>query len=358
MNKDLYELALNLGLSESVLRKYRQIGLLDDMIKVVQKGKVRHLKIDDNIQKRIKGIQQLQKNGFNLKTIMHKLVPISIYELSVSNGSGQHHFEKRIYFTLMMSDKIETIYFKDEPQEISQEEMKEMRDLMIEAGKYNLAEKMKFTPKEFTFLFEDFESTILDQTFLKRQKLLRSIQDKVKPSQWLSRDKGKVVFNEMYESKQQYESYNQCIHYKPVIRYQGIDKYAIRYDIGFRFIDSICFTDQYSYIKERLIKMYKKRMKELNILDTEEEFTSYTIANIVSDKESKILNIIREKEYKTIEVIKRDGSVMHIKARTSQYNTKDKKVVKALLDKDYKKIEVNTKDGKSFYITEEDSYIV
>lgn len=356
MYKNYKEIANELGISASVINKYRQIGLLDDLIEVKQKGKVKHLEISDDVPQRIKNIKKLQKDGYELKAIIHKLIPISIYDISISNGSGIHRIEKRIHFTLVTSDNVETVYFKNEPQKISEKEMKEVRDMLIKEGKYDLAEKIKFTPKEFTFLFDKFEKTVFDPDFVKKQKLLRSIQENVKPFQWIEQAEGRIIFCELYGSQQQYDNYNQCLKFTPAIRFSNINKYAIRYNIGIRFLNEIPFSAEYAYLKERLVKMYKKKMKELNISDTDDAFTSYSLANVVSDKESELLNIIRKGEYKTIEVIKKNGNKIVVKATKSQYSANIKELLDIYKKREYNKISVTQKDGKTFFITKEDHY--
>jgi hypothetical protein len=348
MYKDFKELADKLGLSESVIRKYRQIGLLDDLVEVVQEGKVKHLKINKDLPQRIKNIQKLQKEGYELKTIMHKLVPISIYELSIGNKRGTHRMEKQIRFTFVTSDIIETVFLKNESQKVSEDEMKKIRDMLIEEGNYDLAEKINFTPKKFTFLFDEFENTIFDAEFLKKQRMLRTIQDSMKPLQWYEQTDGELVMNELYSNKIQFENYNRCLRIIPVVKYTGIDKYVIRYHIGFRFLNEIQFSDQYSYLKGRLIKIYKKKMKEINISDADDEFQGYTLANIVSDKERRLIEIIKNNDFDKIIITKKDSEKLLVTKNSIKKGNFDKsEVMKYILDKDFQQVKVIRNNGKN-----------
>ena len=356
MIKSFNKVALNLGLSESTLRKYRQMGLLDDLVKTIQEGKVTKLNIDNKIIDRVKQIQLLQSKGMELNEILYKIVPISIYKVSIENGSGQHNIVKRIHFSLLLSNEYEPVFFEDKPQDISEEEMREIRSILIEMGDYKIAEKINFSPKSFTFHFEKFEDEIFDKSYLIKQKLLRTIQDKVKPLNWIDKIGEKIIFNELYADSQQQEKYNSCLKYAPTVKYSNVNKYAIRYSIGIDYIDTIQFKPQYNYLLERLKKIFKKQMKQINISTAKlEEKLDYRLTKITK-KESTLLNIIREADYKKIEVIKKDGNKLIVKATKSQYNTKFKELINIYKKRDYNKITVTKTDGDTLFITEEDHY--
>ena len=354
MLNDLRSIASEIGLSESLLTRYYQIGLFDDMNKNSDKWNNKKNNHQDIIR-RVKNIQSMQKKDIELKQILYKTIPISIYNVSIENGDGRHNIDKRLHFTLVLSDKLEGKFFLDKPQDFSPAEMKEYRDILIEMGDYSFAEKLRVGQRNFTFLFEDFEEILFDENYLNKQRMLRSIRIKVKPLQWVDVTEGKWKFNEIYSDDNQYKNFQSCLHFFPTVKHSNPDKYAIRYSIGLKYIDSIEFKQDYKYLKDRINKMYKSNIESLNISEADNTDINYSTVSILASKEKNLLNIIKDNSYETIRIQRKNKNILTVNAKKKQYSIQNKKIIIELLEKDYKNVSW-TRNGKTYYINEADQY--
>lgn len=359
MYDSFFAVAKKVGCSISTLNKYRAIGLFDDLVRINQHGKVKNIAIDEGITNRLSEIYDLKDKGLELQEIYHRLIPVSIYKIDIENLSGKHHTPQRLKIYFHLSDELEKKYFLDEPSDWTEQEKNEIFKILTDEKRYDLANKLNFNPKPYTFNAEEFEKEIFTAEYIQQLIMLRELLTENKPKSFATEDNNELTLHELYITEKDYEQYNSCFQRERIIKFKKFNKYAIVYSIAREYLGTILFNPVYEYLMHRIKKFYRAQVRDYikNQLKQKKHQNAEN-AILISNDEIRLLNLFKNNNVLKLEIIPLQGDRIQIKKKEilkGDFKLFD--LLNIITSHDYQTIKLQIQNGKVISVQQEKSEI-